>query len=250
MSILFSALLAIVIVLSEVSGAVAGDREEAVQIGWLSQATKRSLPLSYLDQPPEDEGVQGARLGIADNNTTGRFTGQSFALTETIVPEEGDLAAGFRQLAAKGVRLVVTDLAAPQLLSVAGMPETQGVTFFNTGAASQQFLVESVVGIQTVKAAAVEPQMRSEWDERLATYVQTSFDVSRLGALGQGAVQAVSRLSTASILFFGAKAVMIGRATFCNRIADPAAVDLRQSVPSEPGAGGECWAESNHHTTY
>jgi len=132
-------LLAVVIVLSAVSPAVSGGGSEAtVRVGWLSQATKRNLPASYLDQPPEDEGIQGARLGIADDNTTGRFTGQSFALTESIVPEEGDLAAGLRQLAAIGVRLVVTDLAAPQLLSVAGMAEAQGVTFFNAGSADDR----------------------------------------------------------------------------------------------------------------
>src|SRR5215469_12753793 len=130
-------LLVAVIVLSATSPAI-GAGEETIQIGWLSQATKRSLPLSYLDQPPGDEGIQGARLGIDDDNTTGRFTGQSFTLTQSIVPEEGDLAAGFRQLAATGVRLVVTDLAAPQLLSVAGMPEAQGVTFFNTGSADDR----------------------------------------------------------------------------------------------------------------
>ncbi|HJZ14566.1 MAG TPA: ABC transporter substrate-binding protein [Stellaceae bacterium] len=112
--------------------------EEMVQIGWLSRAVKRTLPLSYLDQPPQDEGIQGARLGIADNDTTGHFTGQSFTLTEAIVPEDRDVAAGFRELAAKGVRLVVTDLAAAELLSVAGMPEATGTTFFNAGTADDR----------------------------------------------------------------------------------------------------------------
>jgi ABC transporter substrate binding protein (PQQ-dependent alcohol dehydrogenase system) len=116
----------------------AGAGEEAVQIGWLSQATKRTLPLTYLDQPPEDEGIQGARLGVADNNTTGKFTGQSFALVEEIVPEGGDVAAGLRNLAAKGVRLVVTDLPAPELLAVAGLPEAADMTFFNTGSADDR----------------------------------------------------------------------------------------------------------------
>jgi ABC transporter substrate binding protein (PQQ-dependent alcohol dehydrogenase system) len=111
---------------------------EPVRIGWLSQAVKRVLPPSYFDQPPQDEGIQGARLGIADNDTTGHFTGQSFALVESIMPEGGDAAAGFRELAAKGVRLVVTDLAAPELLSVAGMPEAVSVTLFNTGAADDR----------------------------------------------------------------------------------------------------------------
>jgi len=113
--------------------AIAGAGEETVRIGWLSQAIKRSLPLTYLDQPPQDEGIQGARLGIADNDTTGHFTGQSYELTEATVPENGDVAVGFRELAAKGIRLVVTDLAVPQLLSVAGMPEAAGATFFDTG---------------------------------------------------------------------------------------------------------------------
>ena len=71
---------------------------QAVRIGWLSQTVKRALPLTYLDQPPEDEGIQGARLGIADDDTTGHFTGQSFELVERVVPEDGDVAASFREL--------------------------------------------------------------------------------------------------------------------------------------------------------
>ncbi|MBV9685838.1 MAG: branched-chain amino acid ABC transporter substrate-binding protein, partial [Alphaproteobacteria bacterium] len=118
--------------------AVARAGDEKVQIGWLSQAVKRSLPLSYLDRLPPDEGLQGARLGIADNDTTGRFTGQSFAFTEAIVPEDGDVAEGLRELAAKGIRLVVTDLAAPELLSAAGMPEAAEITFFDAGTADDR----------------------------------------------------------------------------------------------------------------
>jgi ABC transporter substrate binding protein (PQQ-dependent alcohol dehydrogenase system) len=115
---------------------------QAVQIGWLSQAIKRTLPLSYLDQPPEDEGVQGARLGIADDNTTGHFTGQSFELVESVTPEDGDIATAFRDLAAKGVRLVVTDVGAAELLSVASLPEAAQATIFNTGAAEDRLRAE------------------------------------------------------------------------------------------------------------
>jgi ABC transporter substrate binding protein (PQQ-dependent alcohol dehydrogenase system) len=129
-----SLLLAVLIAVTAVDGAHARGEGETVQIGWLSQAVKRTLPLSYLDQPPRDEGIQGAQLGVADNNTTGHFTGQSFALIEAIVPENGDVAAGFRELTAKGVRLVVTDLGASQLLSVAGLPEAGSVTLFNAAA--------------------------------------------------------------------------------------------------------------------
>jgi ABC transporter substrate binding protein (PQQ-dependent alcohol dehydrogenase system) len=129
-----SLLLAVLIAVTAVGAAHARAEGETVQIGWLSQAVKRTFPLSYLDQPPRDEGIQGAQLGVADNNTTGRFTGQSFALIEAIVPENGDVAAGFRELTAKGIRLVVTDLGALQLLSVAGLPEAGSVMLFNAAA--------------------------------------------------------------------------------------------------------------------
>lgn len=79
---------------------------------------------------------------------------------------------------------------------------------FNTGAASQQFLVESVFGIQTLKAAAVEPILRNEWEERLAAYVKTSFQAVMLSNIGQNAIQFVNKATTAAVLFIGAKAVI------------------------------------------
>jgi subfamily B ATP-binding cassette protein HlyB/CyaB len=84
---------------------------------------------------------------------------------------------------------------------------------FNRGAASQQFLVETIVGVNTVKAAAVEPIMRSQWEERLAAYVKTSFAAAMLGSGGQLTIQYVSKITTAALLLFGAKAVIDGDLT-------------------------------------
>ncbi|HKN31302.1 MAG TPA: type I secretion system permease/ATPase [Roseiarcus sp.] len=81
---------------------------------------------------------------------------------------------------------------------------------FNRGAASQQFLVETIVGAGTIKSAAVEPLMRSQWEEKLAAYVKTSFAATMLGAGGQLSIQYVSKLTTAALLLFGAKAVIDG----------------------------------------
>jgi ATP-binding cassette, subfamily B, bacterial HlyB/CyaB len=81
---------------------------------------------------------------------------------------------------------------------------------FNRGAASQQFLVETIVGMQTVKAAAVEPAMQAQWEERLAAYVKTSFQASMLAAVGQNLIQYVSKFTNVLILLFGAYAVMDG----------------------------------------
>ena len=81
---------------------------------------------------------------------------------------------------------------------------------FNRGAASQQLLVESIVAAQSVKAAAIEPGMQSQWEERLAAYVTSSFDAGLLGAGGQSAIQYVNKLANAALLLFGAKAVIDG----------------------------------------
>ena len=81
---------------------------------------------------------------------------------------------------------------------------------FNRGALSQQFLVEAIVGIHTIKAGAVEPVMRAQWEERLAAYVKSGFSATMLGAGGQNAISYVSKLTTAVLLLFGAKAVIDG----------------------------------------
>jgi subfamily B ATP-binding cassette protein HlyB/CyaB len=81
---------------------------------------------------------------------------------------------------------------------------------FNRGAESQQMLVEAIVGVQTIKSAAVEPSMQSQWEERLAAYVSTSFDTGIMGAAGQSAIQYINKVTNALLLLFGAKAVIDG----------------------------------------
>jgi subfamily B ATP-binding cassette protein HlyB/CyaB len=90
---------------------------------------------------------------------------------------------------------------------------------FNRGAESQQFLVESVVGIHTLKAAAVEPFVGAQWEEKLAAYVRTAFQATMMGAKGQTAIQYVSKLSNALLLLFGAKSVIDGTLTVGELVA-------------------------------
>ena len=90
---------------------------------------------------------------------------------------------------------------------------------FNRGAETQQFLVEAVVGIQTLKSVAVEPIMQASWEEKLAAYVRTSFEATLLASVGQNGTQYVSMLTTALIIFFGARAVIDGQMTVGELIA-------------------------------
>jgi subfamily B ATP-binding cassette protein HlyB/CyaB len=81
---------------------------------------------------------------------------------------------------------------------------------FRRGAENQAFLVETVSGIGTLKAMAVEPRMRDKWERMFAGYIATGFDVAVLANWGSHAIQLVSKLTTIAILFFGAKAVIAG----------------------------------------
>lgn len=90
---------------------------------------------------------------------------------------------------------------------------------FQRGAENQAFLVESVAGIETLKAMAVEPQMQRRWEEQLAGYVAASFRVISLGNVASQSVQFVSKLVTAAILYIGAKLVISGQLTVGELVA-------------------------------
>jgi subfamily B ATP-binding cassette protein HlyB/CyaB len=90
---------------------------------------------------------------------------------------------------------------------------------FERGAENQAFLVESVTGIETLKAMAVEPQMQRRWEEQLAGYVAASFRVISLGNTASQTVQFISKLVTAGILYLGAKLVIDGDLTVGELVA-------------------------------
>jgi ATP-binding cassette, subfamily B, bacterial HlyB/CyaB len=90
---------------------------------------------------------------------------------------------------------------------------------FDRGAENQAFLVESVSGIATLKAMAIEPQMQRRWEEQLAGYVQASFRVLSLGNWASQAVQLISKVVTGLTLYFGAYLVIGGKLTVGELVA-------------------------------
>ena len=90
---------------------------------------------------------------------------------------------------------------------------------FRRGAENQAFLVESVTGVETLKAMAVEPQMQRRWEEQLAGYVAASFRVISLGNTASQSVQFISKLVTVGILYVGAKLVIDGDLTVGELVA-------------------------------
>jgi subfamily B ATP-binding cassette protein HlyB/CyaB len=82
---------------------------------------------------------------------------------------------------------------------------------FARGAENQSFLVESITGVETLKAMAVEPQMQARWERQLAAYVKSGFRAAMLANWGRQAIELVQKLSTVALLFFGARLVIDGQ---------------------------------------
>ncbi len=90
---------------------------------------------------------------------------------------------------------------------------------FNRGAENQSFLVETVNGIETVKAMAVEPAMQRRWDEQLAGYVQASFRTGTLSNVAGQVAAFLNKLVTVAILWIGAHLVISGSLSIGQLIA-------------------------------
>jgi len=117
--------------------------------------------------------------------------------------------------------VVLTSVPFLVLISAVSAPRLRRLVKekFDRCSENQAFLVETITGIETLKSLAVEPQMQKRWEEEQAGYVQSSQKVVNLGNWASQGVQLVSKLITAFVLYFGAKAVIDGSLTVGELIA-------------------------------
>lgn len=109
----------------------AATKTQSIKIAYLTQQQKAPPALSNLDVFISNKGEPGAELAIADNNTTGKFTGQTFALDKFIVPQEGDVLKVYNERIAAKYALILLDLPMPQLLAIADSKAAQPHLFLD-----------------------------------------------------------------------------------------------------------------------
>ena len=122
-----------VLALSHLCHVPAAGAETTVLIGYLQVEVPRPPVLSNLDPVPEDLGLAGAIVGVQDNNTTGRFLGQKYALEVTRVASGGDVQAAARALLLRSPFLLL-DAAPEAQIAIADLAEAAGAILFNTSA--------------------------------------------------------------------------------------------------------------------
>jgi ABC transporter substrate binding protein (PQQ-dependent alcohol dehydrogenase system) len=110
-----------------------------VEIGVVRQRQEEPPWSTSLTRAPDDEGFAGARLALADNQTTGRITKQSFKLVEeSVAPGDDPIPAVERMTAAGRLRILVLDLPAEALLGVADAASSRDLLLFNAGSADDR----------------------------------------------------------------------------------------------------------------
>ncbi len=103
----------------------------SLDIGYLRVDVPRPPTLSNLDPIPENSGIAGAQTGLQDNLTTGKFLGQTYTLSSSVVPVDDNPLAAARDLLATSPYLIL-DAPTETLLAIADLPEAADAMLFNT----------------------------------------------------------------------------------------------------------------------
>lgn len=79
---------------------------------------------------------------------------------------------------------------------------------FQYSAANTAFLTETIAGAETVKSLAVEPRLTKLWENQTQNLVGASYQTQILSSLSEHLVQGIGKVTSALILWYGAKAVI------------------------------------------
>ncbi len=105
--------------------------EVDVAVFYLEQTIERPPVRSKLISWPEDDGLQGAALGISDNNTTGKFLKHQYSLEHTVVDNNADLMASAKQLLGQGPVVLILNVPAEAVVAISDLPEAADDLLFN-----------------------------------------------------------------------------------------------------------------------
>ncbi|MDC8757864.1 type I secretion system permease/ATPase [Janthinobacterium fluminis] len=176
-----------------------------------------ALPIAYFQARRVGDSV--ARIHELENIRS-FLTGNAMTLVLDILFSFIFIAAMFWYSAALSV-IVLVSIPIYAALSMLFTPVLRARLNdkFNRSAENQSFLVETISGVDTVKAMAVEPRWQQKWEKQLAGYVSAGLSANNIAMLASGGVTLVSKLVTASIMWWGAILVIDGKMTVGELVA-------------------------------
>lgn len=135
-----------------------------VKIGYIQWVPDQGPVLSNVTPEPDDAGLRGAELGIADNSATGKFLGQNYLLESVMASDENEAMAALDDMLENGIDLLVVRVPADTLQAMA---ERAGDTalLFNAGAADDGLRISECKPnvLHTIPSYAMLTDALAQW---------------------------------------------------------------------------------------
>ncbi|MCK7550319.1 ABC transporter substrate-binding protein [Marinobacter goseongensis] len=135
-----------------------------VTIGYIHWVPDQGPVLSNVTPEPEDAGLRGAELGIADNNATGKFLNQNYALESVIASDEAGALAALDSMLENGIDLLVTRVPADTLQAMAKKADGKAL-LFNAGASDGRLRITECQPnvLHTIPSYAMLTDALAQW---------------------------------------------------------------------------------------
>ena len=164
--------------------------EQKITIGYLEQIVPHPPTLSNLEGRPNDEGLAGAKVGLADNATTGKFLNHSYILKTAIVEEGGDFLGAARELLLES-DYVLINAPANDVSKVVELSEAKTKLLFNVGAADQSLrnetcssnLLHTLPSRNMLADALAQFSQKKRWTKWVVIHGVHAGDIAFLAAL-------------------------------------------------------------------
>ncbi|NOT84222.1 MAG: ABC transporter substrate-binding protein [Methylococcaceae bacterium] len=173
----------------------AAPKPQQLRIAYLTQQQKAPAALSNLDAFTPDKGEPGAELAITDNNTTGKFTDQTFILDKFVVPLDGDTVKVYNSKIAEKYAFVLLNLPAEQLLAIADLKTSQAHLFLDIASSDDVLRNEqcraNILHLQPSRAmradALAQFMLKKRWVKWFLVVGETPGDILYAAAIKRAA---------------------------------------------------------------
>jgi ATP-binding cassette subfamily B protein len=112
-----------------------------------------------------------------------------------------------------GIVLLFTTMIALVIVILMGPFKRRLNALYNAEGKRQAMLVETINGMPTVKAMAIEPLLRQQWEEKVARTVSMQFQVGKISITAKSLTNMLSSLMTVVLIWRGASLVFNGEMT-------------------------------------
>ncbi|MGD8233663.1 ABC transporter substrate-binding protein [Vibrio sp. TRT 1302] len=137
----------------------------SINIVYLKQNIKRPPALSNVIEQAPDSGYQGAQVGVADANSTGKFLKQSFQVTYSEAETLDEMLAKLQSLYQQGERLFVVDVSSQALIKADLWASDKSVLLFNVNDSSDLFRSQQCLSsvLHTTPSNAMRSDAIAQW---------------------------------------------------------------------------------------